>query len=524
MWRSFFRGLNLLYMDNYVGADSVGLKATKEAVEIRAAIGLTRLLAQHVNIGSFVPSREVASTGYALKSPYALLVYVPDASPLTVDLRAHHGEFLTEWFNIQTGSVVAGPELHGERMVSLAAPDSDGSILYLTGLRSFHASPRANSRGRAHNLAQRGSSLALANSNALRGSSGVALHDAKQGANRDRARYFAFHWGGGRCSSYTALGAVPTCARDWASQARARAAMTNQVINAFTVDVEDYFHVSALASAIPRDSWSQRERRVERSTENLLALLAEFRVQGTFFVLGWVAEHCPDLIRRIAASGHEVGCHGYSHELVYRQGRTQFQEETVRSKHLLEDLTGVRVAGYRAASFSITRESQWALDILIDLGFEYDSSVFPVRHDRYGMPNAARFPGVMTSPSGKSLVEFPMSTASYLGLRVPISGGGYFRLLPYWFVRAGLRQVNRNARQPFTFYLHPWEIDVDQPRVSVGWLSRFRHYTNLDKCEARLRRLLGEFQFAPMRAVLEKSGLLSSAQSVLHTTHVASKH
>ena len=300
--------------------------------------------------------------------------------------------------------------------------------------------------------------------------------------------------------------------------------MRDGILNAFTVDVEDYFHVSALASAFSRSEWSQQERRVEASTERLLGLLDAFGVRGTFFVLGWVAEHCPGLIKRIAALGHEVSCHGYSHELVYRQGREQFREETARSKRMLEDLTGERVSGYRAASFSITSESQWAIDILIDLGFEYDSSIFPVRHDRYGMPGAPRFPGVMTRPSGKSLVEFPMSTASYLGLRVPISGGGYFRLLPYWFVRAGLGRVNRNERQPFTFYLHPWELDVDQPRVKVGWLSRFRHYTNLDKCETRLRRLLGEFEFASMRTVLEKSGLLHPAQSVRHPTHTASTH
>ncbi len=197
----------------------------------------------------------------------------------------------------------------------------------------------------------------------------------------------------------------------------------------------------------------------------------------------------------------------------------QFREETKRSKQLLEDLTGARVAGYRAASFSITAESQWALDILIELGFEYDSSIFPVRHDRYGMPGAPRFPSVMTRSTGESLVEFPMSTASYLGLRVPISGGGYFRLLPYWFVRAGLQRVNRSEQQPFTFYLHPWEIDVDQPRVKVDWLSRFRHYTNLDSCEARLRRLLGEFQFASMRTVLETKGLLTPPQSVAGVTY-----
>jgi polysaccharide deacetylase family protein (PEP-CTERM system associated) len=284
------------------------------------------------------------------------------------------------------------------------------------------------------------------------------------------------------------------------------------IVNAFTVDVEDYFHVSALSSVFSRDNWAHQERRVEASTEKLLALLDVFNVKGTFFVLGWVAEHCPALIKRIAAAGHEVSCHGYSHELVYRQGREQFREETARSKQMLEDLVGHPVTGYRAASFSITRESQWALDILIDLGFEYDSSIFPVRHDRYGMPGAPRFPSVITRPSGKNLVEFPMSTASYLGARIPVSGGGYFRLLPYWFVHAGLKSVNRVEKQPFTFYLHPWEIDIDQPRVNVGWLSRFRHYTNLDKCEARLRRLLGQFQFAPMRTVLQKHGLLKLPQ------------
>ena len=286
-------------------------------------------------------------------------------------------------------------------------------------------------------------------------------------------------------------------------------------INAFTVDVEDYFHVAALSSAFSRETWAQQELRVERSTERLLALLSEHAVHGTFFVLGWVAEHRPGLVKRIAAAGHEVACHGYSHELVYRQGREQFSNETARSKAMLEDLIGAPVAGYRAASFSITQQSRWALDVLIELGFRYDSSIFPVRHDRYGIPGASRFPGVIAAPSGGQLVEFPMTTASYAGVRVPISGGGYFRLLPYWFIRAGLKRVNGSDRQPFTFYLHPWEIDVDQPRVQVSWLSRFRHYTNLDKAEARLRRLLSEFQFAPMQRVLEISGLLAQGRARL---------
>ncbi len=280
-------------------------------------------------------------------------------------------------------------------------------------------------------------------------------------------------------------------------------------INAFTIDVEDYFHVAALSSAFSRETWGQQELRVEQSTERLLTLLADHAVHGTFFVLGWVAEHLPGLVKKIAASGHEVACHGYSHELVYQQGRELFSRETARSKAMLEDLIGGPVTGYRAASFSITQESQWALDVLVDLGFRYDSSIFPVRHDRYGIPGASRFPGVIAAPSGRTLVEFPMTTVSYAGVRVPVSGGGYFRLLPYWFIRAGLKRVNGADRQPFTFYLHPWEIDVDQPRVQVSWLSRFRHYTNLHKAEARLRRLLSEFRFAPMQRVLESRGLLA---------------
>jgi polysaccharide deacetylase family protein (PEP-CTERM system associated) len=279
--------------------------------------------------------------------------------------------------------------------------------------------------------------------------------------------------------------------------------------NAFTIDVEDYYHVSALAPAIPRDTWEQRESRVAASTERLLAMLDEHRVKGTFFVLGWVADHVPGLVKRIASLGHEVACHGYSHQLIYRQTPDVFAEETRRAKHLLEDLTGTPVIGYRAASFSITPRSRWALDTLIELGFAYDSSIFPVRHDRYGMPGAAREPGMVQAPSGAQIVEFPMSTASFGSLRIPVSGGGYFRLLPYWFTSRGLRSINGQG-VPFTFYLHPWDIDTHQPRVKVNLLSRFRHYTNIAKCELRLRRLLGEFRFTTMAKVLRGRGLLST--------------
>ena len=284
-----------------------------------------------------------------------------------------------------------------------------------------------------------------------------------------------------------------------------------QLINAFTIDVEDYFQVSALAAGVPRDTWDQRELRVERNTDRLLSMLDEHGVRGTFFVLGWVADRVPSLVKRIAAAGHEVACHGYSHELIYRQTPEVFREETVRAKRLLEDAIGARVIGYRAASFSITQQSRWALDILADLDFLYDSSIFPIQHDRYGIPGASIDPGKIESPSGRTLVEFPMSTAGLLGMRLPVSGGGYFRLLPYWYTRTGLRSINARG-VPFTFYLHPWEIDAEQPRVpGISMLSRIRHYTNLSRCEGRLRRVLAEFRFSTMREVLTARGLLQAA-------------
>ena len=279
--------------------------------------------------------------------------------------------------------------------------------------------------------------------------------------------------------------------------------------NALTIDVEDYFHVAALAPSIHRDSWDSRESRVVRNTRRLLDIFGQFDIRATFFVLGWVAERYPQLVKDIAASGHEIACHGYSHSLVYEQTPEIFHEETRRSKNLLEEITGSAVIGYRAASYSIVRETLWALDILVELGFTYDSSIFPVRHDRYGIPDAARIPHRLVTPNRKDIVEWPLSTANVFGYRLPVAGGGYFRLLPYWLTHWGLASINRNEQRPFIFYLHPWEIDPEQPRVSAGWLSRFRHYTNLEKCEQRLQRLLGEFRFGTARDGLAQLGLLS---------------
>jgi len=282
------------------------------------------------------------------------------------------------------------------------------------------------------------------------------------------------------------------------------------ITNALTVDVEDYFHVSALAPSIHRDSWASRESRVVGSTQTLLAIFEQFEVRATFFVLGWVAERYPQLVKDIAARGHEIACHGHSHRLVYEQSHEEFHKETLRAKKLLEDVTGSAVLGYRAASYSIVRKSLWALDILVELGFAYDSSIFPVRHDRYGIPDAERAPHRLPTPGGKVIVEWPLSTARILGFKIPVSGGGYFRLLPYWLTRQGLNSINRDEARPFIFYLHPWEIDPEQPRVSANWLSRFRHYTNLDKTEERLQLLLREFRFGTTRDGLAQLGLLSA--------------
>lgn len=279
--------------------------------------------------------------------------------------------------------------------------------------------------------------------------------------------------------------------------------------NALTVDVEDYFHVSAFSKHIERNEWDRYSCRVEANTHVLLEMFGQAGVRSTFFVLGWVAERYPALVRDIAAGGHEIACHGYSHELVYRQTPAVFRDESRRSKDILENIVQRQVRGYRAASYSIIAESTWALDTLAELGFEYDSSIFPVRHDRYGMPDARREPHVLKTPSGHSLVEFPLSTFQIGSYRLPISGGGYFRLFPYAFTRYALRQINAKEQLPFIFYLHPWEIDPQQPRIQASLLSRFRHYQNLDRCQERLVRLLRDFAFDTVEQVLANRGLLT---------------
>jgi polysaccharide deacetylase family protein (PEP-CTERM system associated) len=269
------------------------------------------------------------------------------------------------------------------------------------------------------------------------------------------------------------------------------------LVNAMTIDVEDYFHVSAFSQVLDRSSWPQLESRVERNTQRLLDLFDEHQVRMTFFVLGWVAERYPDLIKSLHQRGHEVACHGLTHELVYKQTPELFRSETQRSKSLLEDLTGAPVRGYRAASYSITSKSLWALDILVELGFEYDSSIFPIHHDLYGMPGTPRHPHAVAD--GK-LLEIPLTTVQLAGQRLPCAGGGYFRLLPYSVFRWSLRRVNAEGL-PAVFYMHPWEIDPGQPRIDAPLKSRFRHYTNLHRTESRLSKLLKDFRWGRMDEV-----------------------
>jgi polysaccharide deacetylase family protein (PEP-CTERM system associated) len=279
--------------------------------------------------------------------------------------------------------------------------------------------------------------------------------------------------------------------------------------NALTFDVEEYFHAEAFARVLRPEEWPTLESRVTRATERLLDILDRDRVRATFFVLGWVAERHPSLVREIASLGHEIACHGYGHRMIQHLTRQEFELDVTRAKRALEDATGRAVLGYRAPTFSIMRETLWSLDVLSEAGFRYDSSIFPVVHDRYGIPDAPRFPHRLRAPNGCEITEFPMSTVEILGRRLPVAGGGYFRLFPYGLTRRAITRINAREGRPAMVYLHPWEIDPDQPRLPVGPLTRFRHLVNVGRTEARLTRLLSDFSFAPAAEVLAETGLLA---------------
>ena len=276
------------------------------------------------------------------------------------------------------------------------------------------------------------------------------------------------------------------------------------IVNAMSVDVEDYFQVSAFDAAVSRDSWDSRESRVCANTDRMLELFAEADIRATFFVLAWVADRFPELIRRIADAGHEIASHGYHHRLVYDLTPDEFRQDVRRAKHALETVSGTPVHGYRAPSFSVTERSLWALDVLIEEGYRYDASIFPVHHDRYGIPGSPRHAHRLERAAG-SIVEAPASTVRLAGVNLPIAGGGYFRLLPYMWTRWGIDRLNTVEQRPAIFYLHPWEIDPDQPRIAAAALSRLRHYRNLDKTEDRLRRLMSDFKFSTVSKLLQTS-------------------
>ena len=276
-----------------------------------------------------------------------------------------------------------------------------------------------------------------------------------------------------------------------------------RLVNAMTVDVEDYFHVRAFANVLNRETWGLLPSRVEANTDRMLDLFAEKRVCATFFILGWVAERFPQLVRRMARVGHEIASHGYTHQNIDTQTRGEFRDDIRRSKTLLEDIAGTKVRGYRAPTFSIGPKTWWAYEVLAEEGYVYSSSIYPIAHDLYGMPDAPRVP---FRPSSAAFVEIPMTTMRFGKRNFPASGGGYFRLLPYGLSRNAYARINRKEGVPCIFYCHPWEIDPDQPRVSgASFKSRLRHYTNLGLMEGRISRLLDDFAWGRMDEIFLKT-------------------
>jgi polysaccharide deacetylase family protein (PEP-CTERM system associated) len=282
--------------------------------------------------------------------------------------------------------------------------------------------------------------------------------------------------------------------------------MSRKVPNVVSVDVEDYFHAEAFSDIVDRGRWDSYPSRVEGNTRKLLELLAMLNVCGTFFVLGWVAERFPVLVREIAAGGHEVACHSYWHRLIYKLDPAEFREDTRRAKSVIEQIIGQPVHGYRAPTYSVIQRSIWALDILSELGFTYDSSIFPIRHDRYGIPNAPRAPFRFQTPSGP-MTEFPITTFRWAGYNMPVGGGGYLRLLPRFYTRLGLQAVEKEGL-PAVVYIHPWEIDPEQPRLAGRWSSRLRHYTNLSRTLGRFQNILQTGNYTSFR----ESGLTDTAK------------
>ena len=278
----------------------------------------------------------------------------------------------------------------------------------------------------------------------------------------------------------------------------------SQITNVMTVDVGDYFHVSAFENTIAKNDWDKMPLRVEHNTHRLLELFEKHNTKSTFFVLGWVARRCPELIKAIVEQGHELASHGFAHQRAIGMTPEQFKADVVQSKHILEDISGKEILGYRAPSFSVNDSNTWIYDVLIELGFKYSSSTYPIEHDLYGVPNWPRFAyrreGLVNS--GESIIEIPVPTLRKNNVNTGIGGGGYFRLYPYWLSKRRIDKFHQQEQQPYSFYFHPWEIDPNQPRVKAAPLkSKFRHYINLSAMEGKLERLLQDYQWATMKDV-----------------------
>ena len=285
------------------------------------------------------------------------------------------------------------------------------------------------------------------------------------------------------------------------------------LVDGLTVDLEDYYHVEAFAEQISRARWSVLPSRIRKNTERTLALLERTRCRATFFVLGWVAEREPGLIRELAHAGHELACHSHLHRQLHRLTPSQFRDDVVRSRYAIENAAGIQVVGFRAPTFSITRNTLWALQILAEERFEYDSSIFPIHHDLYGIPDAPRWVHRRRLPSGRAIWEVPPSTLRIGKVNVPVGGGGYLRLFPLWFTRWAMKTIHQGDRQPVIVYFHPWELDPHQPRLKGSWKSRFRHYNGLAKTEGRLQEILSHGSFEPLINLVRRLEASSPAQA-----------
>jgi len=278
------------------------------------------------------------------------------------------------------------------------------------------------------------------------------------------------------------------------------------MLNTLTFDVEDYFQVEAFKDYVSFNEWPNYPSRVVENTRRITDILDERGVKATFFILGWVAERFPDMVKRLADNGHEIASHGYAHDMVYKQTPEVFERDLVKSIEILETISGTKVIGYRAPTYSIIEDSFWAFDILIRHNLRYDSSIFPIIHDRYGVPNGQRFPHRINRKSGGSIMEFPLSTLRVWKGNFPVAGGGYLRLLPYWVLKASVRSLNRQ-QQPAIIYLHPWELDPDQPKIpNIPTKTRIRHYLNLHTTANKLRKLIRDCAFGPICEVLKVCG------------------